>query len=86
VRRWIGRHLRRHRVATPVTVLFAGLTLNVWVQDGTGPFLVVLAAVVGCALVLGSVGWLTGTQVVRHSRRVATAIEAGNHPMKELRR
>lgn len=80
----IRRFLHRNRLALLLYAVFAGLTLNVWVQDGTAAFLVVLLASGGCALVLGSVGWLTGRQVVRHARREARAIEAGNHPMREV--
>jgi hypothetical protein len=73
-------------VALAVAVIFTGLALNVWVQDGLKPFLIVSAASVGCLLVVGSVGWMTGSQVVKHSRQEAAAIESGNHTMKELTR
>jgi len=60
-----------------------GLALNVWAQDGTKPLVILLAAIVGCLLVVGSVGWLTGGQVVKHSRGEAAAITTGRHPMKK---
>lgn len=63
---------------------FVGLALNVWARDGTTASLFLLLAAAGCVLVLGSVGWLTGTQVVKHSRREQQQIEAGNHPMREI--
>jgi hypothetical protein len=69
-----------------VGVVFAGLLVNIWVRNGTKPFLVLLAACVTAVLVLGSVGWLTGTQVVRHARREQQAIQSGNHPMREITR
>jgi hypothetical protein len=80
----VRRFLRRHRLVLSVAAVFTGLALNVWVQDGLRPFLIVMAAVVGCLLVLGAVGCMTGAQVVKHSRREAAAIESGKHPMKEL--
>jgi hypothetical protein len=76
--------IRRHRLSLAVSTVLAGLALNVLVQDGVKPFLIVVAAGVGYVLVLGSVGWLTGAQVVRHSRREAAAIQAGKHSAKEL--
>jgi hypothetical protein len=78
--------LRRHRLRLAVTAVLTGLALNVWVQDGTWPLLVVLAAVVGYLLVLGSVGYVTGSQVVKHSRREAAAIEASQRSVKGLTR
>jgi hypothetical protein len=77
------RAARRHRLALLVTVVLGGLAVNVWVQDGGKAFLVVMVGVVGCLLVVGSVAWLTGAQVVRHSHAEATAIESGTHPMKK---
>lgn len=79
-------YLMRRRLALAVAAVFVGLTVNVWVQDGTFAFLIVLTAVVGCAVVIGTVGWTVGTQVVKHSRREAEAIGSGNHPMKEITR
>jgi hypothetical protein len=81
VHRWL---VRRWRGA--IAALFTGLALNVLAQDGLKPFLVVLGAIVGCVVVLGAEGWLIGSQVLRHSRREAAAIEAGEHPAKELNR
>lgn len=78
--------LRRHRLGLAVTAVFSGLTANVWVQEGAKPLLFVLAAVAGYVLVLGSVFYVTGSQVVRHARREATAIETGTHPARELTR
>lgn len=79
VHRWLAR---RWRIA--VGVLFAGLALNVLVQDGVKPFLVVLGAIVGCVVVLGAEGWLIGSQVIKHAWRESAAIKSGKHPAKEL--
>lgn len=69
-----------------VALTFAGLLVNVLVQDGWWPFLVVLGAVVGCAatwwVVLGGIGYA----VAGHAKKESAQIAAGNHPMKELAR
>lgn len=79
--------LRRNWLQALAVVVLPVLALNVWVQDGRTAFLIVLAATVGCLLVMGAVGWVTGAQVVKHAHREATAIEAGTHPKtKELGR
>jgi hypothetical protein len=80
----IRRRWRRRPLA--VGMVFAALTVNVWIQDGMKAFMVVLLAVVGCALVLGSVWWVTGAQVVRHSWREQRQIQSGKHPMREITR
>ena len=80
-------YLRRNWLQTFAAVVLVALTLNVWAQDGRKAFLVVLAATAGCLTVMGSVGWVTGAQVVKHARREAAAIESGTHPKrKELGR
>jgi uncharacterized membrane protein len=76
--------IRRHWRPLAVGLVLAGLALNVWIQDGTVAFLAVLLAIVGAGMVLGSVGWLTGTLAIRHARREARAIRSGNHPMREV--
>lgn len=76
-------YMRRRRLVLSIATVFVGLLLNVWVQDGTKPFLIVLAAVLGCVAVIASVGWTIGVQVVKHSRVEAAAIAAGTHPMKK---
>jgi hypothetical protein len=80
----MARHfLRRHWAILANSALVLGLAVNVGVQNGAKTLLIVMAALSGFLLVVGSVGWLTGAQVVKHARREAAAIETGTHPMKK---
>jgi len=70
VHRWL---VRRRDLA--IGALFTGLTLNVLVQDGVKPFLVLLGAGVGCVVAWSVSLYTAGASAVRHSRREAAEIE-----------
>lgn len=74
---------RQRTAVLAIAVFFAGLLVNVLVQDGLRPFLIVLAAVGGClAVVLGVLG-SQGYLVAEHAKTVSAEIQSGNHPMKK---
>jgi hypothetical protein len=77
----VGRRLRRfahrHWPTILTAAIMTGLTVNVWVQDGTGVLLLIGGVSIGCTAVVFTCAGTSGYLVVKHSEQTQRAIESG---------
>lgn len=70
-------------------VLTGGLAVNAWIQSGTAAMVVVVLAGVGCVVLVGVLGLVTGASAAHHSleeEKAIRVIEASRAGRRELTR
>jgi hypothetical protein len=76
--------LRRHRRPLAISTLFVALAVNVGIQDGLVPMLVILGAGTGLLITVFATAVLSGNQVVKHSYRYQDQLPGVDQQIRAL--